>query len=833
MKLKFLAASMALMLAAGSIMAVYQMDALADADTLDVWTTYNTVKVMQDKHDYERLNGGLKIEMAKNEAEGAQLVLTAKQNVSAYNVAVSALTGDGNTLPADSIDVYAQHYVNVVQKSNNNLNYDYPAGYTPDALIPMETVVRYGENVIAEGNNQSVTIEVTTTQDTPAGTYYGTVTVTADGASYAVPLSVTVWNITLESNSRSVFISYPKNYIQGEMDTSLEMQEAYYELMLDNKMCDLYVPGAAYSPEMMINSLKKYWDHPNFTTFSLPTYKGYDSRLANVRYYKQYLRALAEACTPERNYMEKVVNYVWPSDEPWSDGSYDKVITNINALQEAGEEVLAELAGNGFYDQFGAEAESFRAELEADIRGIQLIVTDEYRDTYAETDITFCPTFDKYGTLSMRENLQEHAEEFDNEQWWYGCVNPKYPYPTYHIDDSLIGARAIGWMQKQYGIVGNLFWCVNTYHQWFADVGVDTAIDPYSEVNRIGQSYQVDAAGDGYFFYPGAKYDSETPFSSLRTMTYRDGCDDYDLLCELEEVYTELEKYYAVESGTFSLDNVLQTVFNSIASNVQYSNDASKIYEARRTVAQLIELAQSDAKFVAVSSISSGVTAVHTVYVADGYSVSINGADVMGISQGEGSKYTATQLMNATANYLQVTMTAGENIYEYSQYLGGKRLKITDFSNSSVCGISASEGTTFDAVPDEGKLSFNIVSRGNSLAELMSFKPALTFDKSMFGAQSLNELDTLSFTLYNNSDVDSTVIVRITADATYTDIETLRIAANSYVDVQITGIGDRSWSGFDSASGISFVFDNVDVNNQRLPDRLFAVSEIYISFKEA
>ncbi len=800
-------------------------------DAAEIWHTYNTVKVMRDKHDYEKLSGAITVEMAKNETESAQLVLTANRDVKSYNVEVSNLTCGDSTIPSDDIEIYVQKYLNIKIKTNNNNNTDYPVGYTPDAMVPLSIVKEYGENTIEKGCNQGITIEITSEKDTPAGEYSGSVTVSVDGEKHILPINVTVWDVELGSNSQSVFLAYPRDYTFGEMDSTLEMQENYFKTMLDYKLCVGYIPGTEYSPEKMVEYLDKYWEHPNFTTYSLPSPQGYNRDTVNIRYYKQYLKYLAKASTPSRNYLEKAVDYVLPCDEPWARNSMNTVMSTVAALQKADKEVVSELAAENFYAQFGDKAAAFKQELEDCLNNIQHIITDQYRSVYNGSDLTFCPTFDKYASDTMVENLQRHSKENNNDLWWYGCVNPKYPYPTYHIDDSLIGARAVGWMQKQYGITGNLFWVINSYHQWFSDVGIDTAIDPYEEPNRIGWSYQADANGDGYFFYPGKKYGSKTPFPSLRIMTIRDGNDDYDLLCELEKSYKNLETYYDLPSGTLSLNNTLEFIFDRIGVDVQYSSDAARIYEARRSVARLIELANSAAKLVILND-GIDSSADFRVFVSNDFDVRINSSEADGNVQGLGKVYAYSLALDKADNYFNVKAVKGDMTVEYGQRISGKVEKVTDFGVSDIGGVSVSQGMKYEINTENKTLGFTVVSYGDKLAELMSFKPYLSINKSALNIADFSKVEYLSFTLFNNSDVDSTVVIQIESLGAQLELKKISVNAHSSAAVLIKDIGDRNWSNFAGADTLSVVFENVDGNSQKLPDRDFAISEIYRSLKE-
>lgn len=797
---------------------------------VEVWHTYNTVKVMRDKHDYEKSDGALVVEMAKNETEGAQLVITAVGKIEGFDVRVSDLYCGDSIIPSGDINVYVQKYIDIKLKTNNSNNPDFPVGYTPDCLLPMSVVKAYGENKIEKGRNQGITIEVTSKKDTPAGEYVGNVTVSVDGKEKIVPINVTVWDIELTSNSRSVFMAYPKDYLFGEMDSTFEMQEKYFEAMLDYKLCIGYIQGSEYSPEKMVESLDKYWDHPNFTTYSLPSMQGYSRDTVNVRYYKQYLKYLAKASSPNRNYLEKAVNYVLPCDEPWARNSMETVKNTVAVLQKTDGEVASELEKENFYAQFGDAAVSFKEELENSLNNIQHIITDQYRGVYTDSDLTFCPTFDKYESETMVENLKQHSADHNNDLWWYGCVNPKYPYPTYHIDDSLIGARAVGWMQKQYGIKGNLFWNINTYQQWFTDVGTDTAIDPYEEPNRIGWSYRADANGDGYFFYPGKKYGSDKPFPSLRLMTIRDGNDDYDLLSELEKSYTELETYYGLPSGTLALAKTIDSVFDKIGIDVQYSSDAERIYAARRTIANLIRLADSDAKLVVLND-GIGKNADYRVFAANGYEVSINSAVAVGAASGSGKVYEYALTLDKADNYFEVEAVNGEDSVKYTERASGKVEKVTDFSHSMQGGITTSKGTTYSVNASNGTLDFTVVSYGNKLSELMSFTPYLSIDKSELGVTDFSKVEHLSFTLYNKSDTESEVIVALESLGSQLQLKRVKVGAHASVDILIKDIGDREWSDCTKADKLTIKFENVDDNSQKLPDREFAISEIFRSLK--
>ena len=137
------------------------------------------------------------------------------------------------------------------------------------------------------------------------------------------------------------------------------------------------------------------------------------------------------------------------------------------------------------------------------------------------------------------------------------------------------------------------------------------------------------------------------------------------------------------------------------------------------------------------------------------------------------------------------------------------------------------------AVNTENKtLDFTVVSYGDKLAELMSFKPYLSINKSALNIADFSKVEYLSFTVFNNSDVDSVVVIQIESLGAQLELKKITVSAHSSADVLIKDIGDRNWSNFAGADTLSVVFENVDGNSQKLPDRDFAISEIYRSLKE-
>ena len=178
--------------------------ARADEDAVEIWSTYSTEKILQneyDRYDDVRLDAAVTVDACKGEYESSQLILTAKQDIQDYTVSVSDLTdGTGNTFSAENILVYHEKYIEVTNLYEGN---GAVAGMYPDALLPIEKAVEYGENTIASGNNQGVYLTFNVPVGQEAGTYTGSLTVTYDGAEKDVPVTLTVHDVTVSQTTHT------------------------------------------------------------------------------------------------------------------------------------------------------------------------------------------------------------------------------------------------------------------------------------------------------------------------------------------------------------------------------------------------------------------------------------------------------------------------------------------------------------------------------------------------------------------------------------------------------------------------------------------------------
>ena len=240
-----------------------------------LWSAPSYVKIYQDidysaQEEYSTWYNAteLNISMFINEKEGGHILLTPKQSVQSYTVTVSDLVADnGAKISKENISVYNQKYVDVTFSSKAHTNST--LGMVPDALLPFEKAVEYGENVIEANQNQGIYIEVDS-KDVEAGQYYGNAQIVVDGTSYDVKTCVTVWDAEVpeENHLKSSFLLRTQELLANEKDGTDEMYTQYYEQFLDYRInVTKFVQG--FEEEPYITGLRKYYSNPMISTFTL------------------------------------------------------------------------------------------------------------------------------------------------------------------------------------------------------------------------------------------------------------------------------------------------------------------------------------------------------------------------------------------------------------------------------------------------------------------------------------------------------------------------------------------------------------------------------------
>lgn len=652
---------------------------------INVWTASGTEKLLRDVDYSSRYETNeLKLSAFRNEYESAQIMISSTLGTEEYAVEVSALkTASGEELPAEAFSTYHEKYISVTDIKDTNSPTS--VGMYPDALLPMATAKKYGETKLT-GKNQGVWITLKTPKEQAAGTYTGKFKVTVDGKSYDVPVSVTVHDYTLsdETHSKTSFAIDHDMLGWAELNTSVEMQEKYYETLLEYRVCGQNLPGndmtyvkaSGEQLERFLHYAAKYTQDPRCSTYNLPfdmataviVKDGVNKTINSVNFdeFELLLREMAKYSVEHKlNLFKKASTYFIFFDEYDLNGTADLANYNLAKATELCESLAAELA-----QTLECDDTELKEEIIASLADIRHKVVGNLTDALEVEKATCVPTIDKYHTEEGRalyENFDEKSYGENGELWCYTCLSPRTPNPTYHLEDILISSRLMGWMMYDLDIVGNLYW-MTTLYSWRESAFGDLPLQDYYDTALRYPS----ANGDGFLFYPGRPYGIYGPVASLRLHSLRDGNEDYDLLYALEEKYQEA--------------GVAEADFNAlmeILSRNLYSGTQVRIRDAllgefdnsRAALASLLEMAYNTDTVIKSINVE-GSNAKITVSSAKETKLYQGSNELTATRTGTVNEYELTVPMAEAANYLDLTAKQGEKSYTLHMKLGGRNVEV-------------------------------------------------------------------------------------------------------------------------------------------------------------
>lgn len=733
----FCAALIAGALAAGAGCSPSQGSSLKEVDA-EIWTMPSTVKVLRDEpyEEYYTDSPALDIKLAKNEAEGVQLMITPEEDVEYFYASVGEIS-DGKGSVIGQVDVYAEYYVDLVKPTNPNSVR--PMGYYPDALIPMDVSADYGENKIGAGHNQGIYICVTTTEETPAGVYNGTVTLTVNDTQHLVPLQVTVWDFTVptENHARSTFNLMQEYIMGGQLDNTVETYQNIVDYLLDYRITTTEMASWDYELDDWIEVIKKYAADPRVTSYNVHG----DGTVGMSR-----LKACIENSTPELNLVDKAFFYL--HDEPFTmmqqakinhDNKIDELIALANSYTEE------ELAGYGLTRE--------------DIMGVEVLITMTASIDTIDGLRTYAALVSDFDTQSMRdmyEDFRQHPYLGKNNElegtdfgttWWYVCVHPYEPYVNFNIEMDLHSSRELLWMQYDYDIEGLLYWGTAMYVETTSSI--DTINGPVTgDVYNKANGVYTGANGDGYLLYPGAKYGLDTVLPSIRLMSIRDGFEDYEYLYMLEQLYNDALEQYGITDMSF--DSMMRTLYDSMYTGTITNSDFNAVLRAREKVAQMIELLSSDVKVLySVGEVNAlDKTVDITVVAPEGSSLEVGGKYYTGSAYGSAEKIVYTMPLGESANVFTGTLVCGSAEIGLSFFVTGGIDSVANFESeeeTQIIGVSRRMGTPKDHITVSYNTDAQYVSNGTgsakvliaacdwTMAETAEYRPYFYLEQSVIG----------------------------------------------------------------------------------------------------
>lgn len=568
-----------------------------------IWSALSTEKYMQSYEEghpaLSKLGKtGAELDFAgmKGETQSMQLMITASGYVKGYNLEPADLkTSDGAVLSKDNVKVYAEHYVEIyapyVNASKHGEQYLSDAGYYPDALVPLNAYRTTREDRIEAGNNQGLWVDIEIPADAAAGEYSGTFKLTLDEdtsspQTVSIPVTLKVYDLEMyeEVHSRTMFNIWYNQLASGEGDNYDEnTNQAYYDFLLSKRITSGDVnPNYTKNLTTFIDYITTLADNPKVTVYRIPdslipgfskdkmcpqdydrdhpTQEQLAAQQALQDGFETVLQKmldknveLREAGDTDADILKKAMFYF--EDEPTAGYRCERVKIFCSKLKLAKDEVVAE----------NAETFTTYPDLKESLLWIEEICPSiQLKNSPNPLEVTnpelgdgltvWCPEQYIWKDSSVRETIKEYMDKGDRF-WWYTCVCNS-PIMSYYVETIPASMRMASWMQYDYNIEGALYWDVV---HW-SEIGGD----PYEDIQ-----YKTYGGGEGLLLYPGARYGSKTPISSMRLEQIRGGQQDY-------EYFYMLQEYLSANEKEITARDIVAEIGSNFYTNAYFDEDISE-----------------------------------------------------------------------------------------------------------------------------------------------------------------------------------------------------------------------------------------------------------------
>jgi hypothetical protein len=524
------------------------------ANSLSVWTQSPAYKVQPTTAPGPATTATM--EGAQGAYEAYQIIVHAGSTaLSGVNVTAGSLSdGNGHTIPMSAITLYLEYMINFTGVSAINGSQPAPAqsptndGRVPDPLAPL--VDPYTGDpaaapfTVPANTNQPVWMDVAIPSTAVAGTYSGTVTVSATGqSSVQVPVTLTVWNFTLP-NMDSIVAYFKMSinalsdyhggtytctnpadpstcYLDPNKAKTMTILKRYEELAHDhridtgqnfipdpsNSTCAVPTDWSAYDAAMTPYMNGSHWSDgvPSArltAPFTPGANWGPEAHCTQAQY-----EALAGAWATHlmaKGWFNKAIVYALDEPDP---SSYPAIIQDSLWMQ----------AGNSAWKSHIMDTTPARASTASELNpalGIYTVALPYY-------DTWFQQGSDLYGRAQW-PGLRAQGIQL----WLYTANGDEPPYPAF-ATNTLLGMepQMLMWGSWYEGATGFLYW----------DIADWAASDPW------GPNISYGKTGDGVLIYPGnhdgllspvgspAGVAIDGPIPSYRLQMIREGLQDWAL----------------------------------------------------------------------------------------------------------------------------------------------------------------------------------------------------------------------------------------------------------------------------------------------------------------
>jgi len=516
----------------------------------------------------------LSLELARNEREGAQLVVVSFEEPLTdveVETEVSQVSGEALSLEASPVGCIptgpSRAPVNPAAKRR-----------WPDPLLPG------GPVHIPAGEARMWFVTAHAAAECAPGRYQGSVTVRpANAPPYQVPVSIQVWNFALsrETHLKTAF-SLTECAVEAFYDLPQGMPQSlrreYYRFCLDHRLN----PSNLYGSTDASFSTR----HRGAPTAEVPMERIVTPRDEDLEWCVEQgmnLFNITIGCTnwmPKKTFLKRLREFVsrYPSklrDRELLDRAY------IYCYDEPQPKTDEHYAGM-------REMLALIHERAPELKRAATYPPDPKLHGYIDIWIPLISQYDA--------KVAQERRAAGDEVWWYVCNVPNHPFPNFAIVEApFIDGRVLPWLAWEYGVEGLLYHNLNN---WFRQIRFN-AMDaffgrgprrptPMPESLRWPRAPWVAQKtpgynGDGMLMYPGPE---GRPLSSVRLVNIRDGLEDYEYLWLLRQRVAQRKN--AGREVPQQISKLLE-IPDEVAKDLRhYTVDPSAMLAHRRRLAEAI-----------------------------------------------------------------------------------------------------------------------------------------------------------------------------------------------------------------------------------------------------
>lgn len=480
--------------------------AVSSADSFDLYYQPSTVKITTPKKGIitppqNFYNGWPSLRAARGEWESFQIVISSRK-VLLKDVHIkprSFKNTSGMSIPQNSWMVFRENYVQIPAPS---ARHSPPNLWWPDALIPQDLQSHIS---IEPGKSEVFWLTVRVPQNAQAGKYFSDIEVEANGEKQIVKVLLQVESFAIPAPTMRANVAvyydvlrdwYTKNLGKLSDAQFAKLKTQYYDFLLQYHINAYDLPVPWNSPEAA-----QYINNPKVLSIRLPPL----SQKEELEFAVNVLK---------KNHAMAKGYYYW-IDEPSPD-RYSEIINTGKQLHEIDPAIK------------------------------QCVTIAPNKMLNGSVDI-WCPNIGNFlGKWRLDFDALFAERNKGRETWWYTMVVPKYPYPTWLVDDNALSVRRYGGLMARHGISGFVY---SMAHGW--------GPDPLNNIASYAGTY-----GDGTLVYPAELVGGHGPMPSIRLMILRDALEDYELMRKYLQ-WKDIDEYTTNSFAWFyqltlnpSIDNV-------------------------------------------------------------------------------------------------------------------------------------------------------------------------------------------------------------------------------------------------------------------------------------